>query len=222
MAFSRMNCRENTLVHRSESSHNAFSPLSEFDLVLGTTHDEAHRWRSIWKLPFDTFLQLKLCDDGGEEEEHLGLGERHTQALSSANQVGNQPLVLGELPRVCEKPVWPELSGLVPVLRVVHDVPEEGEDGCAGRHLVLADCGGLHVHVRGADEVDGGDPQHLVDERHCVRKLVLVGQGDAAHISQVGLNLLENFLLHLWVKVDDFLNHLFALLYCRWHRCVQF
>ena len=167
MAFSRMNCRENTLVHSSESPHNAFSPLSEFDLVLGTTHDEAHRWRRIWKPPFDTFLQLKLCDDGGEEEEHLGLGERHSQALSSANQVGNQPLVLGELPRVSEKSVWPELSGLVPVLGVVHDVPEEGEDSCAGRHLVLADRGGLHVHVRGADEVDGGDPQHLVDERHC-------------------------------------------------------
>ena len=98
MAFSRMNCRENTLVHSFELPHNAFSPLSEFDLVLGTTHDEAHRWRFIWKPPFETFLQLELCDDGGEEEEHLSLGERHAQALSSANQVGNQSLVFGELP----------------------------------------------------------------------------------------------------------------------------
>ena len=77
---------------------NNFPPLVEINLEIWTTHDKADGGCQVWK---KTPIQLEFRHNGGEEEQHPGLSQSHAQTLPSANQVGDQPLTVGQFGPSC-------------------------------------------------------------------------------------------------------------------------
>ena len=65
---------------------NNFPPLVEINLEIWTTHNKARGGCQVWK---KTPVQLEFRHNGGEEEQHPGLSQSHSQTLPSANQVGD-------------------------------------------------------------------------------------------------------------------------------------